>query len=205
MKYYVMSVLVLWVLSAGFISCSTDDPGPAPDNEQPILPETPGNSNGEESSGNNNPGNSENPNHPGRPDPPVDPGNNNEGSHNDDDNDLMGNRLYIRVGPVTFTATLENNAAAIAFKALLPITVDMSELNGNEKYYYLPGSLPSAASNPRTIRTGDLMLYGSDCLVLFYETFSTFYRYTRLGAVDNPSGLVSALGSGSVTVTFELQ
>ena len=205
MKYYFMSVLVLLVLSAGFISCSTDDPSPAPDDEQPILPETPGNSNGEESSGNNNPGNSGNPNHPGRPDPPVDPGNNNVGSHNDDDNDPMGNRLYIRVGPVTFTATLENNAAATAFKALLPITVDMSELNGNEKYYYLPGSLPSAASNPRTIRTGDLMLYGSDCLVLFYETFSTFYRYTRLGAVDNPSGLGSALGSGSVTVTFELQ
>lgn len=204
MKYYFMSVLVLLVLSVGFISCSTDDPEPAPDNEQPILPETPGNSNGEESSGNNNPGNSGNPNHPGRPDPPVDPGNNNEGNHNDD-NDPMGNRLYIRVGSVAFTATLENNAAATAFKALLPITVNMSELNGNEKYYYLPGSLPSAASNPGTIRTGDLMLYGSDCLVLFYETFSTSYRYTRLGAVDNPSGLVAALGSGSVTVTFELQ
>ena len=204
MKYYFMSVLVLLVLSVGFISCSTDDPEPTPDNEQPILPETPGNSNGEESSGNNNPGNSGNPNHPGRPDPPVDPGNTNEGNHNDD-NDPMGNRLYIRVGPVAFTATLENNAAATAFKALLPITVNMSELNGNEKYYYLPGSLPSAASNPGTIRTGDLMLYGSDCLVLFYETFSTSYRYTRLGAVDNPSGLVAALGSGSVTVTFELQ
>lgn len=95
MKYYFMSVLVLLVLSVGFISCSTDDPEPAPDNEQPILPETPGNSNGEESSGNNNPGNSGNPNHPGRPDPPVDPGNNNEGNHNDD-NDPMGNRLYIR-------------------------------------------------------------------------------------------------------------
>lgn len=204
MKYYFMSVLVLLVLSVGFISCSTDDPEPAPDNEQPILPETPGNSNGDESSGNNNPGNSGNPNHPGRPDPPVDPGNNNEGNHNDD-NDPMGNRLYIRVGPVAFTATLENNAAATAFKALLPITVNMSELNGNEKYYYLPGGLPSVASNPGTIRTGDLMLYGSDCLVLFYETFSTSYRYTRLGAVDNPSGLVAALGSGSVTVTFELQ
>ena len=28
------------------------------------------------------------------------------------------------------------------------------------------------------------MLFGSDCLVLFYEDFDTEYRYTCLGAVD---------------------
>ena len=41
------------------------------------------------------------------------------------------------------------------------MTVDMSELHGNEKYYYLSNGLPTASSNPGTIRTGDLMLYGS--------------------------------------------
>ena len=85
------------------------------------------------------------------------------------------------------------------------MTVNMPDLNRNEKYYYLSGSLPTAASNPGTIRTGDLMLYGSNCVVLFYESFSTSYSYTRLGRVNNSSGLASALGSGSVTVTFELQ
>lgn len=128
------------------------------------------------------------------------------GSTDDDDDDNpMSNNLKITVGSASFNATLENNAAATAFKALLPMTINMSELNGNEKYFYLSGNLPTASSNPGTIRTGDLMLYGGSCLVLFYETFSTSYSYTRLGRVNNPSGLASALGSGSVTVTFELQ
>ena len=68
----------------------------------------------------------------------------------------------------------------------------------------LSSAVPTASSNPGRIQTGDLMLYGSSCVVLFYKTFSTSYSYTRLGRVDNPVGLASALGSGNVTATFEL-
>lgn len=114
-------------------------------------------------------------------------------------------KLKIAIGSATFTATLQNNEAAKAFKAMLPMTVNMSEMNGNEKYYNLPRSLPTAASNPGIIQNGDLMLWGSSTLVVFYKTFSTSYSYTRIGRIYNPSGLQSALGSGNVTVTFELQ
>jgi len=47
------------------------------------------------------------------------------------------------------------------------------------------------------------VLYNSNTLVLFYETFATSYRYTRLGRLDNPTGLATALGRGHVAVTFE--
>lgn len=112
-------------------------------------------------------------------------------------------KLKISIGTNVFIATLYSNATAAAFKARLPMTINMSELNGNEKLFDLPNSLPAAASNPGTIQAGDLMLYGSGTLVLFYKTFSTSYSYTRIGRIDNTSGLAAVLGSGSVSVTFE--
>lgn len=114
-------------------------------------------------------------------------------------------KVKVTVGAHVFTATLLDNATVTVFKGKLPLTIKMRELNGNEKYCDLSGSLPTNASNPGTIQTGDLMLYGSSTLVIFYKTFSTPYSYTRLGRIDNPSGLADALGSGDVTVKFELE
>jgi hypothetical protein len=116
-----------------------------------------------------------------------------------------GNKMKVKIGNSAFTATLYDNEAAAAFKSLLPIAVNMVELNGNEKYGDLSRSLPSNASNPGTIQAGDLMLYGSSTLVLFYKTFSTSYSYTKLGRIDDVTGLVAALGTGNVAVSFELE
>jgi len=114
-------------------------------------------------------------------------------------------KLKITIGTNTFTATLYNNATVTAFKTRLPMTINMRELNGNEKYFDLPDNLPANASNPGTIQSGDLMLYGSNTLVLFYKSFSTSYNYTRLARIDNPSGLAAALGSADIAVKFELE
>ena len=114
-------------------------------------------------------------------------------------------KLKITIGTNTFTVALYNNTTAATFKEKLPLTINMSELNGNEKYFDLPNNLPSNASNPGTIQAGDVMLYGSNTLVLFYKTFSTSYNYSRIGRIDNPSGLADALGSGNKTVKFELE
>ena len=114
-------------------------------------------------------------------------------------------KLKITIGTTAFTATLYNNSTVTAFKTRLPLTINMSDLNANEKFFDLPANLPANASNPGTIQTGDLMLYGSNTLVLFYKSFSTSYNYTRLARIDNPSGLATALGSGNATVKFEIE
>lgn len=117
----------------------------------------------------------------------------------------IGASIRIVVGSTTFIATLYDNATATAFRAMLPFTLHMSDFNNNEKVCSLPNSLTISASNPGTIQSGDIMLYGSSALVLFYETFSTSYSYTKIGRVDDVSGLKAALGAGSITVKFELE
>lgn len=110
--------------------------------------------------------------------------------------------MWMTVGERRFAITLTDNAAARAFAAQLPLTLDMSELNGNEKHADLPEGLPTNAIRPGTIRTGDLMLYGTNTLVVFYATFTSSYSYTRLGRVDDPADLPQALGRRGVRVVF---
>ena len=98
-----------------------------------------------------------------------------------------------------YTINLEDNETANSFANLLPQELNMSELNGNEKYIYLDTTLPTNSSNPKRINAGDVMLYGNNCLVIFYKSFDTSYSYTRIGHIDD----LPNLGNGNITVKFE--
>lgn len=113
------------------------------------------------------------------------------------------NTMNIKINNKDFTAEFYDNETAKAFADMLPLTLDMNELHGNEKYYYLDHTLPTNSSYVGTIRNGDIMLYGNNCLVLFYDSFSTDYSYTKIGYIKNPTDLADAVGSGNVTISFE--
>lgn len=111
-------------------------------------------------------------------------------------------RMWMTIGTKRFAVTLEDNPTARAFVQLLPMTLDMPDLNGNEKHVRLPRSLPTNAERPGTIRIGDVMLYGSSTLVVFYETFDSSYSYTRIGRIADNADLARRLGPGSSRITF---
>ena len=111
-------------------------------------------------------------------------------------------RIWMAVGERRFAITLADTGAARAFVAQLPLTLDMPDLNGNEKHVKLPKALPANATRPGTIHNGDLMLWGADTLVVFYLTFDSPYSYTRLGRIDDAAALPQVLGRGQVRVTF---
>jgi hypothetical protein len=117
---------------------------------------------------------------------------------------VSGNKIQLKIGEKKFMATLLDSPTSKAFKALLPLTLHMDELNNNEKFAQLPQSIPTNASVPPSIQSGDLMLYGSRTLVLFYKSFSTSYSYTAIGKIDDVTGLLEALGGGDIKVVFQL-
>ena len=117
---------------------------------------------------------------------------------------IMKNQMIIRIGSKSFTATLAENRTATAFKAMLPLKLNMEDVNDNEKVISLPAKLPTQDANPGQIKAGDLMIWTSRNLVLLYKSFPASYSYTRLGRINDAAGLSAAVGSGNVTVTFEL-
>ena len=100
--------------------------------------------------------------------------------------------------------TWENNASVEALIGLAeenPITVQMSMYGGFEQVGSLGSRLPSNDVQTTT-SAGDIVLYASSQIVIFYGSNS--WAYTRLGkAADQTAAqMADLLGNGNVTVTI---
>ena len=128
-----------------------------------------------------------------------------DGQHEDDTKkqEDPSMKISVTVNGAPFVATVEDSEAGQALMARLPFTLQMEELHGNEKYCYTGEAFGGEQYAPATIEAGDLMVFGSDCLVLFYETFSNGgWSYARVGKIDDTTGLAEACGTGAATVEF---
>ena len=119
-----------------------------------------------------------------------------------EDKETMISSITVRIGDKAFKMSVDKGAAGQEFAKATPFELDMADLNGNEKYYYSGEALPKSEFKPGRIEAGDVMLYGDDCIVIFYESFDSEYSYTRLGKIQDTTGLAEALGGGSATVMF---
>ncbi len=127
-----------------------------------------------------------------------------QNNKNKDNNNLNVNEevhnVKVTINEKEYRMNIEDNETVKRFLKLLPLDLVMNELNGNEKYYYLDQTLPTNSYNPNKIEAGDVMLYGNNCIVIFYKSFNTTYSYTKIGHIDN----LEELGSKDIGVKFEI-
>ena len=109
-------------------------------------------------------------------------------------------KINVIINNENYILNLENNDTTKEFIKLLPKEYTMNELNGNEKYVQIATSLPTDSYNPKQINQGDVMLFGDNCIVIFYKTFTTPYSYTKIGHIDN----LPDLGNDKITAKFEI-
>ncbi|MBR3131183.1 hypothetical protein IKG31_01270 [Candidatus Saccharibacteria bacterium] len=107
-------------------------------------------------------------------------------------------KIYININGQKLEVDLENNSTVSALTKMLPLELSMNDLNSNEKYAYLDNSLPTNTYSPKHIEAGDVMLFGDNCLVIFYESFDTNYDYSKIGHIDN----LPELGDGNIDITI---
>jgi Uncharacterized conserved protein len=110
------------------------------------------------------------------------------------------NKITLEINQKEFQVTLVKNNAVEQLLLELPMSMEMNDLNRNEKYYYFNHSIPTKSESVGHIEVGDFMLFGDNCLVLFYDSFDTSYSYTRLGHVDNVDEFVKTVGNTNIKV-----
>ena len=124
-----------------------------------------------------------------------------EANQSIDNEEMTMDKVYININNKKLGIDLENNSTTSALIKLLPLELSMNDLNGNEKYVYLNESLPTNTYSPKHIEAGDIMLFGDNCLVIFYKSFDTSYSYTKIGHIDN----LPSLGDGDMPAAFSAE
>jgi len=102
-----------------------------------------------------------------------------------DNNKKEINNIKIIINEKEYKLNLEKTDEAKDFINNVPSELVMMDLNNNEKYVYLDKVFMNNPINVNYIEKGDLMLYGDNCLVIFYKSFETTYSYTKIGHINN--------------------
>ena len=115
--------------------------------------------------------------------------------------------LRMTIGNTAVTVDWENNESVEALKALCenePLVIQMSMYGGFEQVGSIGSRLPSSDVQTTT-SSGDIVLYSSSQIVVFYG--SNLWAYTRLGHItdQNASGMADLLSNGNVTVTISME
>lgn len=108
--------------------------------------------------------------------------------------------IEVRSGETAVTYALEDNAAADALLAQLPLTIEIEDYSTNEKIFYPPQALETAGAPAASGGAGVLAYYEPwGDVVLFYDDFSENASLFALGRAVSGAESIRDL-TGTVTV-----
>lgn len=111
--------------------------------------------------------------------------------------------ITVTIGGTEYAAQLEDNAAAREVAALFPLKITMQEWAANKEYYTgLGKTIAGKAPAADKITAGDIMLYSSRSLVIFYDSSANTAGYVKLGHIPDSKNLKAALDKASGKVSF---
>ena len=121
------------------------------------------------------------------------------------EDDTMNKTLTLKIDNTEVEVFWLDNDSVKALKQLAKdgLTIDLEMYGSMEQFGSLGSTLPSSDTN-LTANAGDIMLYQSNKIVLFYD--SNTYSYTKLGHINlSKSELTELLGEENVTITIGLK
>ena len=124
----------------------------------------------------------------------------------DESEEEEASMLQMKINDTPVTVAWENNESVAALKELAAngLTIQMSMYGGFEQVGSIGQRLPSSDVQTST-SSGDIVLYSSNQLVVFYGSNS--WAYTRLGHITDktPEEMRTLLSNGDVTITLSVQ
>ena len=119
-------------------------------------------------------------------------------------NNVEGNKeMKLYIDNEYVEVNWENNSSVEELKTLLPIEISLSKYGGFEQVGPIGKRITSSDKN-MTTKPGDIVLYNSSNMVLFYG--SNNWSYTKLGHMNlTNSELNELLGNKDVTIKIILE
>lgn len=126
-------------------------------------------------------------------------------SQTNEDDEIMNKNLFLKIGNTEVNVNWFGNDSVSALKKLAKdsLIIEMHMYGGFEQVGSL-GSAITSADKKITTNPGDIVLYSSDQIVIFYD--SNTWAYTKLGHINlSKNELADLLGNGDVTITISLK
>ena len=106
--------------------------------------------------------------------------------------------IKVSINGKTYDAKIESNNTAKEFLDILPLSLSMTDSEGNRKYSYMYSGLNTNTLKIKDMQAGDIALSGNSTVVVFYKSTKSSGKFIKIGHIDG----LPDLGNGSASVSF---